>query len=230
MRRLSAVLAAVVILAAWGCVIRTEHKIDAHVQLDIRHVQEQAEEVLDYIEGDRDTLPELESKEPKEKATSFLNGVWNAIDPMPAAHAQEDLNTSSPRVRQIMESLRQRHDKVQQYKDKGCFGENNRGYIELRDCSETETAEKKNELQQLLAKENEDRKALYNEIARLNKEQDISISTVESVFALQRLKRAKSGEEVQLPDAGDRFEDFKQTSLCKKLGDACKPGAWVTVP
>ena len=34
-------LHAAALLALAGCVIRTEHKIDAHITLDIRHVQEQ---------------------------------------------------------------------------------------------------------------------------------------------------------------------------------------------
>ena len=37
---------------ALGCVIRTEHRIDAHITLDIRHI-DQAENVLDYVEGRR---------------------------------------------------------------------------------------------------------------------------------------------------------------------------------
>ena len=215
-------LAAVLVIL--GC-LRTEHKIDMHITLDVRHIQEQAEQVLDYTEGKTDALPGLEAP----AATSWLRNAMDALDPMPTAHAQE-LKSSSPLVKEIADSLRARNGEVSTLKKTGCLGENNRGYVELQDCDGLKDTEKKNAAQKLLADENKDRKALYNEIARLNKDQNVTVSTVESVYALERFGRAGSGERVQLPAAGEMFDKAKASATGKKIGAAAQAGAWVTVP
>ncbi len=89
--------------------------------------------------------------------------------------------------------------------------------------------EKRNEAQKLLAEENKDRKALYNEIARLNADTGVTVSAVEGIYALERLRRAKAGEVFQLPAAGADFDSVKASDLGARLGDKCVPGAWVTV-
>lgn len=225
MRKTALAFVLALIVSAVGCVIRTEHKIDAHITLDIRHIQEQAQAVLDYTEGKTDALPGM--GEPA--ATSWLDRGLDLLNPMPVAYAAE-LKSVSPLVTEIATSLRGRNDAVNALKKQGCLGENNRGYVELRDCDGLADAEKKNTAQQLLAEENKDRKALHNEVARLNEDQGVSVSAVESVYALERLKRAGAGEIVQLPSAGTEFDGVKASPLGQKLADKCQPGAWVNIP
>ncbi len=229
MKRSTLFLAGVLALVAVGCVIRTEHKIDAHVQLDVRYIAEQAEDVLDFIEGNTDELPALDG-DPEESgaAAAWLRFAVQTLDPMPAAHAQA-LDTNSPLIRQILQQLRARHGDIQALKDKGCLGETNRGYVALRPC-DTLNDDEKNEAQKLLAMENEDRKALYREIARLNADAGATVGKIEEIYAAQRRERAKSGEQFELPPAGPQFDQFEPTALCQRLGDDCAPGAWVTVP
>jgi len=201
------------VTALLGCVLRTEHKIDAHITLDIRHIQQQAEQTLDYIEGRTDELP----------------GLSGAAPASMIAHAR-DLRAESPLVREILDSLRERHPRVDAMKKQGCFGENNRGYVDLRECDALGDAERRAEAQQLLADENRDRRALYTEIARLNREDGATLSTVESVYAMQRLNRATTGEQVQLPPAGAAFDELRDSPLGQRLGGALQPGAWVSIP
>lgn len=219
-------LSAVAMLALVGCVIRTEHKIDAHITLDIRHVQEQAEGVLDYIEGKSDELPGFEEgAEP----TSWLHRALDAIDPFETVNAAE-MKTDSAKVKEIATALRKNNDGIAALKKDGCLGETNRGYVELKDCDGLKEADAKNTAQKLVEDENKGRKALYNEIARLNKDDGISVTKVEQIYAVERLKRGKSGEQYQLPSAGELFDDIKGSDVGKKLGDKCKADAWVTIP
>lgn len=213
-------------LALVGCVIRTEHKIDAHITLDIRHVQEQAEDVLNFIEGKTDTLPGFEEEA---KSTSWLQRSLDFIDPFATVHAAE-MKTDSARVKEIATELRKNNDAIAKLKKDGCLGETNRGYVELRDCDAMKDAAAKNAAQTLLAEENKGRKALYNEIARLNKDDGISVTKIEQVYSLERLKRGNTGEAFQLPAAGELFNDIQKSDLGKKLGDQCKPDAWVIIP
>ena len=230
-KRIVAAFGIVSLMTALGCLIRTEHTIDAHITVDIRHIAEQAEGVLDFVEGKSDQLPGLEGA-PADEPTSWFRNVLNAIAPVRVAYAaeQELKKTSSPLVREIAVGMRERYEAIEALKEKNCFGENNRGYLELRPCEAMEDAEAKNEAQKLLALENKGRKALYNEIARLNKDDGVSVSTVERIYAVERLNRAESGEIFQLPPPGAAFEDFKKSAKGKALGDKCKPNAWVTIP
>ena len=218
-------LNALIIVSLVGCVIRTEHKIDAHITLDIRHVQDQAEDVLDFIEGKTDELPGFEGDKP----TSWLYRSLEFFNPIETVYAAE-MKTDSAKVTQIATELRKNNAAVSKFVASGCFAESNRGYVELQDCDAFKDAATKNEAQQLLASENGARKALYNEIARLNKDEGLSVTAVEAIYAAQRLKRGNSGERFQLPAAGDIFNEIKASELGKKLGAACTPGAWVTIP
>jgi len=219
-------LSAVAMLVLVGCVIRTEHKIDAHITLDIRHVQQQAEGVLDFIEGKSDVLPGFEEDA---EPTSWLHRALDFIDPFETVNAAE-MKTDSAKVKEIATALRKNNDAIAALKKDGCLGETNRGYVELKDCDGLKEADAKNTAQKLVEDENKGRKALYNEIARLNKDDGISVTKVEQIYAVERLKRGKSGEQYQLPPTGELFDDIKGSDVGKKLGDKCKADAWVTIP
>jgi uncharacterized protein YdbL (DUF1318 family) len=145
------------------------------------------------------------------------------------AHAQ-DINQSSPRVRQLADSMKARFAAVQSIKGTGAVGENNRGFLELIKPDAIDDPEERNKVQTVIAEENADRKSLYQEIARINRDQNLSIGTVESIYAVERIERARSGDWVQLPTAGQHFDKLKGSSLARSLGDAFKPGEWVQVP
>lgn len=232
--RMKALFAAslAMLLVALGCVIRTEHKIDAHITLDIRHIATQAENVLDFVEGKTDALPGLDPAAANTPAgpASLLRMAADLLNPIQVAHADTITVTTSPLVKEIAVKMRDRNAALEALKAKACLGESNRGYLELRDCDGLKEAGERNDAQKLLAEENKDRKALYNEITRLNTEQKISVSTVESIYALERLRRGKAGEVFQLPAAGPDFDTVKQSALGQRLGANCTPGNWVTLP
>lgn len=221
-----------ILAAALGCVLRTEHKIDAHITLDIRHIADQAESVLDFVEGKTDALPGMEADPaPAPGDTSRATQLWNIFNPMPVAYADSLRVTTSPLVEEIAVRMRARNSEVSAFKNQGCIGETNRGYVELRDCDAVKEAEKRNQVQQIVSDENKDRKALYNEIARLNRDTpNVNVAAVEAIYALERLQRAGSGQVVQLPPAGKDFDAVKNSALGQKLGSNCVAGVWVTIP
>lgn len=237
MKRVALAFGIALTVVVAGCVIRTEHRIDAHVTLDIRHIDRQAEAVLDYMEGKTDTAPDL-TPAPTSGAANQSTPWLSIFNPMQVAHAEENLKTESPRYKQIMQSIHNRAADLQRIKASGCVGETNRGYLELRDCAETADADRKNEIQQIMAEENADRKAFYGEIVRLNQADNakITVNYIERLYAFKRLERASKGEAFQLPPnspdapAEYNFEAFQKTSLGQRLGDAAKPGVWVVVP
>ncbi len=220
-KTLIALVVATMVIAV-GCKITTTHKIEAHIVVDIRHINEQADDILDFIEGETDELPGVED------GASWMDRSIDALMPMPVAYAAS-LKTSSPLLTQIAKKMKARNAKVTATKATGAVGETNRGYLKIEKAEKIKGAEKKNEIQRLIAAENEDRKNLYNEVARLNKSQKVTLKQIEAIYAQARLSRAKAGALFQLPPAGGNFNKFKASPAGKKLGAACKPDAWVII-
>lgn len=217
----SLVFSALVVVAL-GCVV-IPSKIEADIRVEIRHIQEQADDLLDFIEGE-----EPEAMRAPTKWERFID----AIKPIRTAHAQA-LSSTSDEVKELAKKMRARVTDVNALKANKSVGEDNRGYLRLQDGAEAmKDADAKNAAQKIVAAENDDRKALYSAIAEENRKSNpsITLSIVEGIYADQRLERAHSGEIVQLPPSGDRFDKFKETALGKKLGDSAKPDAWLAVP
>ena len=206
-----------------GCVITTRHTIDAHVTVDIRYIEEHAASDLDFITGSTDS-----SSAGPRRNMPWSQRVWAALAPIRPVYAAEEESTS-PLLEQIKTALKKRYPEIETLKKKGYAGESNRGYLELRPADDLKDPEKKNEVQKVIAAENKDRKALHNERARLDKETGVSVSTVEQVYAYERLKRAKPGQIFQLPPEGKYFDEFKKSDAGKALKDACKPDEWITI-
>ena len=227
MKRLVSALVAAGVIVGLGCV-RIPKKFEAHITVDIRHhVEEQADSVLDFVEGKSDTVS-MEEEAPAPQGTSWLEPVWQAVSPLPVAYA-EALKTSSPAVTEISQRLRERHAQLEALKKKGYAGENNRGYVELREAKRIEDPEERNRAQRIIAAENKDRKKLYKEIAQINKENHVSVSMVERVFAQKRLERAKPGELFQLGKPGKDFDTFRGSKAGQRLGAGCVPESWVRI-
>lgn len=234
MRRIGLAALTAVLVVTIGCVMSTKHQITAHITVDIRHIKEQADDIIGFIEGETDELPPLAAEgapaaEGDSDAGRLLHHVREVMAPVQVAYAQ-DLNQDSPRVREIAVKLRDRRAKIAELKAKGYIGEDNRGYVAVRPHDDLADDERKNEVQRIVAAENEDRKDLYKEVVRLNADRNATLSVVERVFAQAYLKRGKSGEHFQLPPEGADFDVFKASAPGKKLGDAAKPGAWVELP
>ncbi len=204
-----------------GCVVIPD-TFDANINITIRHVEEQAEDLLDFVEGESDSL-ELDAS----SDSSSLHRAFDAMKPT-VVYAAESSSNTSPRIKQIATSMKKRFPEVKAIKKTGAVGESNRGILELVKPELITDAEKKNVLQRILAAENKDRKALYQEVARVNK--DMTVGVVEKVYAAEYAERAGKGDLIQVPASGPEFDKFKATKIGKALGDQCKPNAWVKKP
>jgi len=214
MKRIIVIAILAAFAAAMGCV-RIPEKFEAHITVDIRQeIQQRAASSLDFIEGKTGEPP---ASAPKK--TSWLQPVQAFL--MPTAYA-----AGSDSKTELLSSLRARSAQVADLKAQRLAGETNRGYLELRDDSSLD-AKRRNEVQQLVAAENKDRKLLYEEDARAEKERNATVSMIEHGYALERLKRAKPGEWAQLPPKGEDFDAFKTSAAGQRLGADCVPEAWV---
>ena len=212
MNRSLRVFAFVFFGVAVGCVV-IPNTFEANINVTIGHIEEQANDFWDEVEG-IETEPEAVSEE---KEVSYLNEMIGFISPIQTVHAQG--TETSPRLEQIKAKIKQRYPNIQKIKKTGAVGESNRGMLEL-----VKPEKIPNDA------ENGDRKALYKEIARLNDDQNMSVTIVEEIHSAALRARANTGELIQIPKEGDEFEKFKDTTLGKKIGSSAKAEAWVAVP
>lgn len=111
------------------------------------------------------------------------------------AFAEGNLDVDSPVITQIKTSMTARHTQLKTYFESGALGLTNDGAIELREAGVVPLAQRQN-VARLTAADNEDRAALYREIARVNGnpawEKDIR-----ATFAQRWIDRAPAGWWVQ---------------------------------
>lgn len=100
------------------------------------------------------------------------------------------LKTMTPQVKAALDARRDRYHEIQQLKQEGLIGENNRGYLELLKPSSAAA--------KAVEAENKDRRLIYQTIADQNGLKD-SLDIIEKTFAEVRREKALAGEWIQLP-------------------------------
>ena len=110
---------------------------------------------------------------------------------IPAAHAEADLDVSSPAIRTLTASMKARAADLDPYFTSGAIGLTSDGLVEIRDANAVALADR-NKLKQLVADDNRDRKALYAEIASANGHPDWE-ADIRSTFAERWIANARAG-------------------------------------
>jgi uncharacterized protein YdbL (DUF1318 family) len=133
----------------------------------------------------------------KDKGTdSVLSGSFSFV---PAAHAQQETEVSSPAIRALKESLRARFPKLQPLFERGSLGEANNGFIEIREEAGLSLKEKA-DLRSLAKEENTDRKSLYAEVAGALNIESSQIPRIQKIFAESWIRNSQPGWWVQNED------------------------------
>ena len=171
---------------------------------DASELAVQAAAILDYIEGLTGAPPECCLSAEGEDGPSEL------------ARSVEELRGLNPGI-EVLKRI-------------GCLGESKRGRLTLQEHESFSQPEAKNQAQKTLSAVNKLRKSLYKEIARRYRDRRLTISQVEDVYALEGLLRASPGAIVQIPGEGPGFDAFLASPAGKRLGQACVPEAWVSIP
>ncbi|NIO49924.1 MAG: DUF1318 domain-containing protein [Candidatus Aminicenantes bacterium] len=165
-------------------------------------VQKTADEIVKEIRKS-----EEEKKEEKKnvsdvgEAQKILTDRGSSFSLVPAAYAQEEVEVSTPKIRALKQSLKERFPKLRPFFDKGSIGETNDGFIQIRDESGLNLKEKAL-LRNLEKEENSDRRNLYSEVANALDVDPSQIGRVHKIFAQRWIKEAKAGWWIQKEDGG----------------------------
>lgn len=169
-----------------SCYMKTEHKIEAHITIDIRELSDTANQIEDMVRA----------KKPKGQSLIL---PWQ-VEAVYAAGEME-IKFMTPAVEEAIASRGARLDSLEGLMRQGCLGENNRGYVEYRSCPacESDPALKKR-AEKLAQEENQDRLTIYQTIVEQNNLAADKLSVVETVFSQVQRRNAPSGSYIQQDD------------------------------
>lgn len=233
--------AVALLLLLMGCPIRTEHKvetthkIEAHIVIDVRKIQEEAGTIESEVRGQGE-VPKA-SPDPSMKTGALLarpdrpyfvaappRTFWSIFDVSTRAQAAEEFDDRAAIARR-----KARSSEVSTALDQGCFGENNRGYVELLPCEAVEEAADKARLQVLAADENLDRKIIYTALSLRQGLEADQADAIGQIYAGEIRKILSSGQNFQTPADEKLYEEFLASDLGRKF-DKPEPGVWLRVP
>ncbi len=112
-----------------------------------------------------------------------------------ALAVEADLKANSPAITALKQSMRARRDQLRTYLDSGAVGITSDGMFAVRDASSVPLPERQT-VNSLVAAENQDRNALYIEIARVNGHPEWQ-AEIGNVFAQRWMEHAHPGWWIQ---------------------------------
>ncbi len=127
------------------------------------------------------------------KATVWLRILLAALTLGVAggALAQANLEINTPAIASLQASMQQRHGQLAGFYASGAVGLTRDGNIALRDANAVPLAQRQ-QVNSLVAAENQDRAALYREIARANNKPEWE-SDIRATFAQRWIEKAQPG-------------------------------------
>ena len=156
--------------------------------------KEAADRIIDEVRGteedgedeDGATLYRRDRAAPARVAMNALGTLL-----VPVANAQADFDATSSTKRALEASLKQRFGLLRPYYDSGAVGLTTQATIQIRDRASIPLKDR-NKVRQLVAEQNDDWEALYEEIARINGRPEW-IDQIRAVFAERWIAKARPG-------------------------------------
>ncbi len=124
-----------------------------------------------------------------EVMVAALQGALDFV--IPAAHAQADIDISSPAIRALTASMKSRNADLEPFLTSGAIGLTSDGLIEIRDANAVPLADR-TRLRKLVGDDNSDRNSLYREIATANGHPEWE-ADIRSTFSERWIANARAG-------------------------------------
>lgn len=149
-----------------------------------------ADRIIDDVWG-KAAVDAPSSTEPQSALPASL--LLGALDFLvsPAQAQQPNIDISSPAVQTLKASMEARFPRLRPFLESGAVGLSNDGLLAVRDAASVPLAQR-NQVKSLVAEENNDRNALYREIAVAN-EQPQWEAQIRDVFAQRWIAKAQAG-------------------------------------
>lgn len=172
------------VLAAVSCVT-------INIYFPAEQVRGAADRIVDEVWGERATESTPDQPAPPPAKSPGQPGSFLRIMTPDSAYAEQDINVSTPEIRAIRESMKDRSAQLFPYLDSGHVGIGLDGLLKVR-TTEGLGLKPRADVQRLVEAENQDRRRLYLEIARANGFPD-KVDEVQAVFADSWIEKAAKG-------------------------------------
>lgn len=117
--------------------------------------------------------------------------------PVQIVQASADIDVNTPAITQLKTSMQERHAELKEFYENGAIGLTRDGKIAIKDISSVPLP-KRAAVNALVAAENQDRNALYREIARANNHPEWE-ANIRTTFSQRWVERAQAGWWIQNP-------------------------------
>jgi uncharacterized protein YdbL (DUF1318 family) len=174
------------------CALFAAACVTINVYFPAEAAEKAADRIIRDVYGEDQPRPAAEPHSRYESAVSAqaLAGVlleWL----IPAAHAEADLSVNTPAIRRLQTDMEKRHRELAPYYTSGAIGMTRNGEIALHDQKLVPLRDR-NTVKKLVARENQDRSALYTEIARANGHPEWE-ADIREIFARRWVDNAPPG-------------------------------------
>jgi uncharacterized protein YdbL (DUF1318 family) len=166
--------------------------VTVNIYFPSAEVQKAADKIVDDIRTRGNDI----KTEPAPGPSSRLDSLRPFSFAPGQAYAATDIDVSTPAIRGIKESMKNRFPLLKPFYDKGALGENNKGLVEAKDMAVLNLQER-GQINKLIDQENKDRGALYREIATANKLGPEAVPQIEKIFANSWRDKSQPGWWVQ---------------------------------
>jgi uncharacterized protein YdbL (DUF1318 family) len=178
-----------------GLILFIASCVTVNIYFPAAAVQKAADEIV----GDVRKIEKQEEQKPEEKQK--INKLFQELKRLSwgtaEVYAQQiDIEVSTPAIRALKDSMKERFPQLKPFYDKGNIGESNMGLIETRDLTGLNLKEKA-DLSRLVEQENKERKALYTEIMKANKFGPEVLPQIQKIFANSWRDKSQSGWWIQ---------------------------------
>lgn len=169
--------------------------VTVNVYFPAAEVQRAADKIVEEVRSE----PAASAPEAIDEQ-SMLRSTLQMIGLLPGeAYAQADINVSTPNIRALKASMKERFEQLRPLYEKGVLGETNDGLVSIQSVEGLSLPEKA-KVNKLVNAENEDRTKLYEEIAKANDLPSDTIDDIKKLFANSWRKDAKKGWWIQKDD------------------------------
>jgi uncharacterized protein YdbL (DUF1318 family) len=155
-------------------------------------VKKAADEIVNEVRKREETD---KGKQVSEKMETAFSGPAS-FSLVPSAYAQEETMVSTPTIRALKQSLKDREPALTAFFNNGSLGEANNGLVEIRDESALNLKDKAT-LRNLVNDENNDRQKLYAEVAKALNIDASQVGRIQKIFAESWIKNSAPGWWVQ---------------------------------
>jgi uncharacterized protein len=122
--------------------------------------------------------------------SSFVLLMFLSLIPL-AGYTQANIEIDTPAIVSLKQRMQQRHNQLEAYYARGAVGLTRDGLVAMRDANAVPLAARQS-VNVLVAAENQDRNALYREIARANGHPEWE-ADIRSTFAQRWIQLARPG-------------------------------------